>query len=251
MKAIIVAAGMGRRLRPYTDDRPKCMVEVAGKPILHRQLDALRAAGVHDVTVIRGYRGRAIRAPRGVRFVDNREFLTNNILMSLFSAGPELVGDVIVAYGDIVYHPALVQALVESPMSGTLVVDTHWKQVYEGRNDHPVAEAELCRLSSLDLVAEVGKQVGPEGALGEFIGLCRFSAPLTARLWARYLSVLAERGPDAPYGNAKTLRQAYLTDLINDAVKAGEPIGVLATEGGWREIDTVQDLQRAHEVVTW
>ena len=64
MKAIIVAAGMGRRLRPYTDDRPKCLVEINGKSILQRQLDAYRAAGIDEVHIVRGYMKESIVVDR-------------------------------------------------------------------------------------------------------------------------------------------------------------------------------------------
>lgn len=243
MKAIIIAAGMGSRLRPYTALRPKCMVEVRGKPILHHQLDALRAHGIEDIVVIRGYKGRAIQA-RGVRFVDNRDYANNNILLSLFCAGTELTGDVIVSYGDIVYGADVVGALLESPQAGALVVDTAWASNYEGRTDHPIEQAELCRQNAFDMVTEVGKSIGAEGAFGEFIGLARFDASMVAQLWARYLQAVS-RGLDRPFVHAKTLRKAYLSDLINDAVQADLPFGTCPIHGGWREIDTVQDYERA------
>lgn len=249
MKAVVIAAGQGTRLRPYTNDRPKCMVEVAGRPILHHQLDALIKCGVTEIVVIRGYKGRAIDAP-GVRFVDNRDYANNNILVSLFSAGAELAGDVIVSYGDIVYHPSVLSHLLDTPGPCTLVIDEAWKKTYEGRTDHPEDQAELCRVSNFGLVTEVGKHVGPSDAFGEFIGLARFSGAFTARMWATYLTAQAN-GMDQPYGKAPSLRKAYLTDLLNIAIENGEPVGVLATEGGWREIDTVQDLERAQGALDW
>lgn len=249
MKAIVIAAGQGTRLRPHTADRPKCMVEVAGRPLLHHQLAALRGAGVDDITVIGGYKLRGIAAS-GARIVANREYATNNILMSLFTAGPALVGDVIVSYGDIIYAPPIVEALVESHAPGTLVVDRAWQRIYEGRTDHPASEAELCEISPHGLVTRVGKKVGPERAFGEFIGLCKLTAPLVAKLWALYLEAVS-RGDGEPYGDAPTLRRAYLTDIFNAAATRGEMFGVLAIEGGWREIDTVQDLERARRGLEW
>jgi choline kinase len=250
MKAIIIAAGQGRRLRPYTDDRAKCMVEVGGRTLLQRQVDALRAAGVHDILVIRGYKAGSVQAA-GVRYVTNHGYAHNNILESLFSAGEELVGELVVSYGDIFYQPKVVQALVRCHHPATLVLDQGWRAMYEGRTDHPIEQAELAEVSNLGLITRVGKEVGPERAFGEFIGLCRFGAPMTARLYARYLQA-RQRGLDAPYGNAPSLRQAYLTDLFNDAIGHGESFGVLAHQGDfWREIDTVQDLERARASVKW
>lgn len=254
VRAIIIAAGQGSRLRPFTNDRPKCMVEVAGRPMLHHQLRALRENGVREIVIIRGYQGHRIVPddPTGIRYVDNRDYLNNNILMSLFTAGAELAGDCIVSYADIVYHPDVVKAALSSPAPGALIVDRRWRDAYDGRTDHPVTEAELCRLnrSLPGLVDEVGKQVGPQGAYGEFIGLARFRAPLVARLWAYYSAAL-HRGEDTPIGHAKSLRKAYLTDLLNVAIGEGEAFAAVPIEGRWREIDTVQDLERARAIVNW
>lgn len=254
IRAVIIAAGQGTRLRPFTDDRPKCMVEIAGRPMLHHQMRAMRQHGIHEFVIIRGYMGDRIvpDQPEGVRFVDNTDFKNNNILMSLFMAGHELAGDCVVSYADIVYHPDVVRAVLSSPAPGALIVDRKWQDTYQGRTDHPVSEAELCRLnrSLPGLVEEVGKQVGPSGAYGEFIGLARFRAPLVARLWAHY-SAAVHRGLDAPLGNAKSLRKAYLTDLINEAIGDGEYFSAVPIEGRWREIDTVQDLERARAIVNW
>ncbi len=247
MKAIVIGAGQGTRLRPHTDTRPKVMVDVAGRPVLHHQLLAFQRAGIEDVVVIRGYRRRAVFGP-GVRTVHNRRFFEHQILMSLMSAGTELCGDLVVSYGDIVYHPDIVPALVNTATPGCLVVDTEWAQTYDGRDAHPVAQAELCNIAPSGLVTEVGKQVGPEHAFGEFIGLARFSAPLLARLTALYQTALQTR-PDAPFGAARSLREAYLTDLVNEGIARDEAFSVLAIEGGWREIDTVQDLERAHDAI--
>ena len=93
MKAIIVAAGRGRRLGAETEEIPKCMVKVAGRAILHRQLDALAAAGVDDVVVVRGYRGDKIAPPAGgppLRFVDNPDWAANHIFTSRFYAEREM-----------------------------------------------------------------------------------------------------------------------------------------------------------------
>ena len=78
--------------------------KIGCKPMLHHQITAFEKNGINEVVVIRGYKRGTVMAP-GVRYVDNVEYATNNILMSLFCAGPELVGDVVVSYGDIIYPP--------------------------------------------------------------------------------------------------------------------------------------------------
>lgn len=250
MRAIVIAAGRGVRLRPHTADRAKCMVELCGRPMLHHQIAAFERNGIDDVVVVRGYKRGTITAP-GVRYAENPEYATNNILMSLFCAGPELVGDVVVSYGDIIYHPDALSLLLENHSPGALVVDTAWEATYEGRTDHPVEQAELCRVTPHGFVSRVGKQVPPgRGVMGEFIGLARFNSALVARLWGLYLDALA-KGDHLPYGNASSLRKAYLTDIINAAVDGGDLFAAVPIEGRWREIDTVQDLERAQDIVDW
>jgi L-glutamine-phosphate cytidylyltransferase len=250
VRAIIIAAGQGTRLRPHTADRPKCMVEVGGRPIIHHQVAAYRAAGIDDIVVIRGYKGRRMQIPGRVRYVDNKAYRDNNILESLFCAGPLLLGDVMVSYGDIVFHPGVVDGLKGVHAPATLVVDRAWADTYEGRTDHPVDQAELVKITHQGLVSRVGKSVGAEGAVGEFIGLASFTGPVLARLWALYLAARS-KGVNEPYGTAPSLRKAYLTDLLNTAIDEGEMVAPLGIDGHWREIDTVQDLERAAQAVTW
>ena len=258
MKAIIIAVGQGQRLRPYTADRPKCMVEIKGKSLIERQVEAYRRAGIKDIVVVRGYLGNRIQIP-GVRYIDNPRFKENNILESLMCARDELVGDVVVSYGDITFHPDLVPVLLEKQAPLMVVIDLEWKKVYEGRDDHPVEQAELCvaqevpidmNLPSAYRVSQLGKQVGAEEGIGEFIGLAKISGPALGRLVALYDRALLH-GREHPFQAAPTLRQAYLTDLLNEAIAQGEFIQPFWINGNWREIDTVQDYERAQTEVTW
>jgi L-glutamine-phosphate cytidylyltransferase len=253
-KVIIVAAGRGRRLGPETDDLPKCMVPLAGRPILHWQLRALAAAGITDVVIVRGYHGDRIVTPGSpVRFVDNPEWPRNNILASLLFAAEEMPGGFFFSYSDIVFAPAVAQALADAVArpgaSGvTLVVDRRWEDAYVGRTEHPLAEAELAQVVETEAgaaVARVGKQAVPRAqAAGEFIGLAHFSAAGAAALHAEWQRALAA-GLDAPYGRAPSLRQAYLSDALNALADAGHRLAPVFIDGSWREIDTRQDLASA------
>lgn len=257
MKAILIAAGMGRRLSPYTDDRPKCLVEVAGRTLLHRQLDSYRAVGVREFHIVRGYRGHqlaeALADEPGVHFIDNPDFPRNNILASFMYAADVMGEGFFCSYGDIVYRPEVVAALAGSPHDLSLVVDPFWRDTYDGRDAHPVGEAELAAVTG-DRVTRVGKQAVPaEAARGEFIGLWRASGRAAAALRDLYWRRLGELGPGGAYGRAPRMQVAYLTDLFNDLIDQGGDVRVveIAHPRSWREIDTVQDFERAAEAVTW
>ncbi|MBC8131358.1 MAG: phosphocholine cytidylyltransferase family protein [Deltaproteobacteria bacterium] len=254
MKAIIVAAGRGRRLGPETADIPKCMVQVGGRPILHRQLDAFSAAGITDFVIVRGYLGDRITAPGfPVRFIENPDWANNNILTSLSYALDEMSDGFLFSYSDIVFAPAYAQQVEKAEADVALVIDRRWQETYVGRVQHPISEAELASVKQTDkgslVVDRVGKTVvSAEAAIGEFIGLAKFSASGAVALqhvWADALS----HGIEQPFGRAAHLRQAYLSDALNALADRGMPMTPVFIDGGWREIDTEEDLSRAHDAV--
>lgn len=254
-RAIIIAAGRGKRLGGHTDEIPKTMVPVAGKPILHWQLDALAAAGVTDVTVIRGYQGHRMDGGwHPLRFVENPGWERNNILASLMHAEAALGGGALVSYADIVYAPTVAAALIAAgrqtaadAVDAWLVIDRGWRDAYEGRDQHPISEAELARVDETSgTVVRVGKRlVAPSDAAGEFIGLALLSARGAAALSRIWRSAIESGGLDAPFGNAPVLRQAYFSDGLNAIIDGGGRCVPVFIDGCWREIDTEQDLAAA------
>jgi choline kinase len=247
-KAIIVAAGRGRRLADSTAEIPKCMVHVNRQPILHWQLRAFAAAGIDDIVIVRGYRGDCIdTAGSRARFIDNPEWQNNNILASLMYAESEFPSGFFFSYCDIVYPPSVVARLAEKSdgPAATLIVDRRWADAYQGRTLHPIAEAELTAVAG-DRVVRVGKgAVDAAQAVGEFIGLAHFSSAGAAALTSVWQQALASGGLDAPFGRAKMLRQAYLTDALNAMADSGLHLAPVFIDGEWREIDTQQDLRAA------
>ena len=255
MKAIIIAAGRGRRLMPYTDQMPKCLVPVDQRTILDIQLEAFRAHGVDEVVIIRGYLGDVLGERDlgpGVRFVENRDWEHNNILESLFCAENEIDGPLLMSYSDIIFTPEVVGRLVAAGGDICLIIDRAFRDIYEGRSDHPLPEAEVSDLDERGKVRRVGKRaLPPEEAYGEFIGLAKLSAEGARWMRDAWQSLQAEyRGREsAPFQRAQSFRAAYLTDMIQHLIDAGRPVEPVAIDGEWREIDTVQDLERARAML--
>jgi choline kinase len=260
VKAIIVAAGRGRRLGPETSEIPKCMVKVAGRSILHRQLDALVAAGADDIVIVRGYLGDKIASPgHPVRFVENPAWATNNILASLLYAEAEMDGGFLFSYSDIVFADQHARLVAAASGDVALIVDRLWRDTYVGRQLHPVSEAELAKIDDKPeggppgaRVTRVGKRVvSATEAAGEFSGLAKFSPSGAAALRRVWQNALA-RGLEQPFGDAASLRNAYLSDALNQMADEGATLTPVLVDGRWREIDTEEDLFRAHAVVdTW
>jgi choline kinase len=231
------------------------MVRVNGQPILHWQLQAYAAAGIRDITIVRGYLGDRIDPGEfRVRFVDNPEWERNNIYASLMYAAGEFSSGFYFSYCDIVYAPSVVARLAATARdraAASLVVDRRWADAYQGRTLHPVSEAELAAVESGgaaqdERVVQVGKgAVAADQAVGEFIGLAHFSPAGAAALTEIWREALGAGGLDAPFGRAQTLRQAYVTDALNAMAGAGERLSPVFIDGEWREIDTQQDLAAA------
>jgi len=241
MKAIIVAAGRGRRLGQETEEIPKCMVEVAGRAILHRQLDALAAAGVDDVVIVRGYRGDKIAPPAGgppLRFVENPDWAENNILTSLLYAEREMKDGFLFSYSDIVFAPEHARRLAEAPGPVALVIDRRWRDAYEGRTLHPVSEAELARVEGAGAAAAVTR-------VGKRLVAAEEAAEALGEVWRQ----ASAAGRKAPFGAAATLDQAYLSDGLNALTARGVALRPLFIDGLWREIDTEEDLARAEKTI--
>jgi choline kinase len=256
-RAILIAAGRGKRLGTHTDEIPKCMVQVGEKPILGWVWDALSSVGVEELVVIRGYRGDVLETfvrglvPKAI-FVDNHEWETNNILLSLACARPYLDQPTYMTYSDIVFTRVVAEAAAASTAEIGLVIDREFRDIYVGRTEHPLEEGEVSDLLPDGTVARVGKKaLPPSEAIGEYIGLTRLGTRGVA-IVARTLDQLAQRyagREEEPFQRAARYRNAYLTDLWQQLIDTGIAIDPILIDGQWREIDTGQDLDRARQLL--
>ena len=242
-KAIIIAAGLGSRLKSYTEDLPKCMLKFGDKTLLERQIEAYRNCGIKNISVIRGYKKEKINY-EVLRYYENPDFENNNILNSLFYAEEELNGNVIVAYSDILFEASVVRRLLESQADISIVVDIDWRGYYEGRKEHPIEEAENV-INANNEVLKIGKILTENDDVhGEFIGMLKFT-PRGAEIFKKHFHRAKEIYWDKPYQRAAIFQKAYITDIIQDMADLGVPVHCVIIERGWKEIDTVEDYQNA------
>ena len=172
-KAIIIAAGMGKRLNPLTNDIPKCLLRIGDKTIMERQLQTLKLCGITDAAIVRGYQGNKINFP-GIKYYENANYQNNNILNSLFCAESAMNGSFIAAYSDILYDKSVVERLLENKNDIAVVVDIDWQEYYQDRTEHPLEEAEKVMIQG-GQVLKIGKHLTVQDSQGEFIGLVKFS----------------------------------------------------------------------------
>ncbi len=122
MKAIILAAGEGQRLRPLTEQQPKCMVPYKGKAIIDYQLETMRACGVDDIILIKGYKQEALQRS-DVRYVINPDYATTNMVWTLFCAESYFTDDLLISYGDILYGPSILKPVLAAREDFAVAVD--------------------------------------------------------------------------------------------------------------------------------
>jgi len=240
-KAVVLAAGASPELGELTEDRPKAMLDIKGKPILARQVEALNAASIKDVAAVIGYKREAVDLPNLKTYVAEE---TSGELSSLMTAAPELDGRTVVLYGDLLFDRALLERLLQAEGDVVLMVDRAEAPERSKRDlvetSHP-PETSGRFLPGSDVVKRIG--VDLEGANGEWIGMLMLSPEGAKRLREHYDELA--KTPDQPLHQAKSLREAALTDVLQSLIDSGLEVRTVDTYKGWMEVDTFEDYRRA------
>jgi len=244
MQAIIIGAGRGRRLMPTTADTPKCYADVQGRRILDWTVAAFRQNGIERVNFIGGYQIEKVRRDYPeftIRHNDNWE--NNNILASLFYAEDLMEEPFMCCYSDILFTPDVVARALKNNDDMALIVDTKWLDRYGERTQHPPDDAEKVLVHN-GMVTRVSRDIEPTKAHGEFIGLAKFSKAGAARLRG-YYHRCRQQYQGKPFHDAKVFEKAFLIQLLQEMIQAGERFAHVDTPGGYIEIDTQQDFEYA------
>ena len=252
MKAIIIAAGSGKRLLPLTKDKPKCMLNILGIPLLSQILKTFRNSDVNDVAIIRGYKADKINF-NDVTYFTNSNFESNNILHSLmyakdhFKSAIESGEDLFVTYSDIIFKEEVLKKLVTTDGNISLVIDKSWESIYVDRNNHGVEEAEKVISDEQGRIIKIGKDIESEHNLSfttcEFIGLWKLS-PIGAQDFLNHFEKLNEKlSLTDPFQNTKEWQKSYITDMFQYLINEGIEIQSVTISNGWREFDTVEDFE--------
>ncbi len=233
-KAIILAAGRGSRMKALTDDRPKCLVEFRGKPLLHWQLEALRSAGVRDIALVTGYR-REMLAGHGLHEFHNERWAETNMVASLACAREWLESSpCLVSYSDIVYERAAVDAVLGSEADLAVAYDLDWLRLWEARFGNPLEDAETFRIDEASRILEIGQK--PESVAeiqGQYMGLLRFCPAA----WAAMQRVRVALEP------AKRDR-LDMTGALQLMILSGYAVTGVPVHSHWAEFDSEEDLRR-------
>ncbi|MEW2354019.1 phosphocholine cytidylyltransferase family protein [Spirillospora sp. NPDC029432] len=236
MRAVILAAGRGSRFAPFTADRPKCLVRVAGRTLLERQIAALSAAGVGEIAVVAGWSAESFDGTGLPRF-ENPRWAETTMVESVAAARSWLSRDeVVVSYGDIVYTADTVRALLSASGPLALSYDPHWRELWERRFERPLDDAETFRCDGAGRLLEIGgRPSGMAEVMGQYIGLLRF----TPEAW------------DAVDELRRTTRGGLdMTGVLRELLRRRRlPITAVPTRGPWFEFDHPSDVEAGMRVL--
>mgnify|MGYP002510864616 CR=1 FL=1 len=260
MKVIILAAGQGTRLRPLTDNCPKCMVEVKGKSIIERQLETMYSCGIKedDITLIAGYRNKVLQErfrDTGIHFVVNNDFESTNMVYSLMCARSQMESeeDVLISYGDIIYDAAVLKKILVSDADNSVAVDDDWYEYWSARCENPLDDAETLMFDIDDYLTEIGQKTNDLGRVqSQYIGLTRFKgeglrAMLDTCEKAKQKSDVGEK----LWRTNRNYNKMYMTDLLQGMIDEGNKLKAVHIHRGWFEIDDQDDLKVVEAQMGW
>lgn len=237
MIGVILAAGMAKRLRPLTDTKPKCLLEVGGKTLLQRTVDAMATVGINEFVVVTGYRGNMIRDfltihyPQfTIRFLDNVDYANNNNIYSLWMAGQIVRGQAFLLMdSDILCDPAAVVRIASEPEAALAV------------NRHELGEEEMKVVVDNQMhITEISKTCRPEDAMGESVGIEKMTATYSEALFRELDQMILQEG----------LIDIFYERAFERLIPQGHTFRVIDTTDYFSyELDTPEDLLRAQELM--
>ena len=235
-QAVVLAAGRGSRMGHFTDDQPKCLHPLAGRPILEWTLQALKASGITKVLVIGGWQATALQPWCDVLRVHPRWAQTNMVRSLMLAADWLQQAPTLVVYGDGAYGArALSAALGESPNDVVVPVDTCWLALWSRRFANPLEDAETLVRDGRRILSIGQRPRSLEEVQAQFMGLLRLTPQGWGQLQQRIHHIAADRGEAA-------VERLDMTGLLSAFVTGGGTLHAVDVPGGWVEIDSQNDV---------
>lgn len=245
MKAIILAAGQGTRLKKYTENLPKGMLMFQGKTIIERQIEIYRKCGINNIIIVSGYASEKI-SYEDVTYYKNDDYENTNMVESFLCARKEFDEDVILSYSDILFDEAMLRQMMSAKCDFVCAVDTKWQDYWRARYGKVNFDTESLSMDEDSNIIELGKEnPNLEDIDARYVGLLKFS-----KFGLDVIQKIMDRDyteyQDKPWKQSgKTIRKAYMTDLLQAVIEDGKKVKGERFENGWIEFDTNDDYEIA------
>lgn len=236
MKSLIIAAGRGKRIPEFSKKIPKCLIKIAGKPIIARQIDIFKKNKIKTIAIVKGFKSNKIKF-KNIKYFKNINYLKNDQLDSLFSAKTFFDEDTLVTFSDIIYDDSVLKKIMKSKGSLVLGIEKNWRKRYIKRYDHPISQADKVIIDKNKII-KIGKKISFKKSSGEFLGIFKVSKKMW-KILIEYYELLKEKD------NTENLQ---IHDFLNYLLKNKIQLTPCFTEGRYMEIDTYNDYKIAKEI---
>lgn len=237
MIGVLLAAGMAKRLRPLTDDRPKCLLTVGSRTLLQRTVDSLVAAGITELVVVTGYRANMVREfltehypSLTIHFIDNPDYAHNNNIFSLWLTRPFTEGrDFLLLDSDILFDPQIIPTLLATEGSALSL------------NRHELGDEEIKVIVDAEgQVLEISKTCSPQEAIGESVGIEKMTASYSKALFQELVQMIEGEG----------FIDVFYERAFERLIPQGHTFKVVDTTNLFSiELDTVEDFENAKKLI--
>ena len=237
MIGVILAAGMAKRLRPLTDERPKCLLKVGERTLLQRTVDAMLAAGISELVVVTGYRANMIRdfltenyPSLNIHFIDNPDYAHNNNIFSLWLTRPYVDGnDFLLMDSDILCDPAILPEVISAEGSALAL------------NRHELGEEEMKIVADAHgRIIEISKTCSPSEAAGESVGIEKMTADYSTALFRELEKMIVDEG----------LIDIFYERAFERLIPQGHTFRIVDTTSFFSiELDTPEDFENAQRLI--
>ena len=248
MKAILLAAGSGKRLGDLTREMPKALVDINGKTLLERQIIALQKNDIYDIIVVTGPNNDKFDM-KDISFIHDSNYLDHDVLGTMMSVNEYMNSDVIISYTDIVFDEKVIRSIKNANNDINVAVEIDWEKTYVNRTEHTMDEAANVLIEQ-GLVKKIGHQTKRFGFfkkenLGEFLGIMKLSQKGANIFKNEYFKLIKRH--QGEFYEAVSIKKGYITDMIQELINKNYKIYPVIVTGNWCEIDTLQDLEMAQK----
>lgn len=234
MQGLILAAGRGKRMNELTNENPKCLVQLKGKPLLFYQIEALQKSGIHKIAVVCGYQQERIVDGRITQKFINPQWATSNMVRTMLQAYTWLEQDVtVISYSDIFYDSSAVTALCATTDDIAITYDINFLELWSKRLANPLADLETFRINEKGYLLEIGDRARSLDEIqGQYMGLLKF----TPAGWKKIFASLQKL-------DDQVVDRLDMTSLLKLLLQQDIAIKAAPFSGVWGEVDQPSDLQ--------
>ena len=246
---LILVAGRGQRLKPYTDKIPKFLLPINGKTIMDYQFNIYKQFDIRNISLVTGYMHNKFEIFNLDTYY-NSSWENTNMIFSIECAKDMLHrdGNLIIIYSDIVFKKNVFEKLLFSEFDDVIIQDKNWKLLWEKRFDNPLHDAETLKLNKIGKkIVEIGKKPNNYSEIeGQYIGMTKLGKKGKIEVLKTLENYI---GLNKPFMNNKIIEVCYMTDLLQYLIDKGFVLNYETIEGGWYEVDTLNDYNIFNDTI--